>query len=160
VAGQQYQENKKIWPKFPQLWTSQQFMTTRQTANETGIPYSWVHKGILKHFPMHCEGERERVSECCGCTQNLCCFEGGSDGDEQGGYCWTLKNQCKQQTVHLKLSLGVNWVLAYDLEMKHRSSNGMPICHQERKSCRSQNLSRKSCWSLLRGVCKIAKSDY
>jgi len=38
-------------------------MTTGQTTNETGIPYTWVHKGILKHFPMHSEGTRARERE-------------------------------------------------------------------------------------------------
>jgi hypothetical protein len=55
------------------------------------------------------------------------------------------KNQCKKQTAHLRLLLDMRWVFACDLEMKHQSLNGMPTCHQERKSCRSQNPSRKSC---------------
>jgi len=147
-------------------------MTTGQTTNETGIPYTWVHKGILKHFPMHSEGTRarererererkkERVSECCVCTQNLCCFEGRPDGDEQGDCCWTLEISIHEADRPLKIITGHELGLCLwswnETSVLEWHANMSP----RKKTCKSQNLSRKSCWSLLRGVCKIAKRNY
>ena len=128
MAGQIYQGTMKNGPKFPQLWTLYQFMTTGQTANETGTPYTWVHKSIPKHFPTHSVGEREWgwMSVVCAHTW---VHKKSVPFRTRARWRWARrlllnpkKNQCKKQTAHLRLLLDMIWVFACDPEMKNQSS--------------------------------------
>jgi hypothetical protein len=73
MADQPHKETMKICAKFPQLLTPNQCVTTTQTANEFGIPYTWVQSILKEDFSTHTESEgtgreTDRVTEIVLCT--------------------------------------------------------------------------------------------